>query len=331
MPAIPASFQHHGNSVKVLILGAAAGGGFPQWNSNDTTARRVRARDPAVRPSTQSSIGVSADGRRWVLFNASPDLRQQINDNVALQPGKDDGLRASPLAAIVLTSMDVDHVAGLLNLRESQPLAVYGHGRVLEVLARNSIFNVLSPAFVARRPLRFGDWQDISDQPGRSLGIAVRPFPVPGKIALWLEDAAAPRLGTTEGDTLGLEISDGGRSFFYVPSCAAMSPDLESRLRNASLVFFDGTLWRDDEMVAARVGTKTGQRMGHMSCCGSSGTIAAFESLRISRKVFIHINNTNPLLVEDSPERLEAEAAGWEVAYDGMEIVLERTMVPAGI
>ena len=266
-----------------------------------------------------------------MLFNASPDLRQQINDNIALQPSKDDGLRASPLAAIVLTSMDVDHVAGLLNLRESQPLAVYGHGRVLEGLARNSIFNVLSADFVARRPLRLGGWQDICDQRERPLGIAVRPFPVPGKIALWLEDAAAPHLGTTEGDTLGLEISDGGRSFFYIPGCAAMSPDLESRLRNASLVFFDGTLWRDDEMVAARIGTKTGQRMGHMSCCGASGTIAAFEPLRVSRKVFIHINNTNPLLVENSPQRLEAQAAGWEVGYDGMEIVLERTMVAAGI
>ena len=159
----------------------------------------------------------------------------------------------------------------------------------------------------------------------------MRPFLVPGKIALWLEDATAPGLGTTEGDTLGLEIANGDRSFFYIPGCAAMSPDLESRLRNASLVFFDGTLWRDDEMVAGRVGTKTGQRMGHMSCSGASGTIAAFEPLRVSRKVFIHINNTNPLLIGDSPERLEAQAAGWEVAYDGMEIVLEHTMVAARI
>ncbi len=280
---------------------------------------------------TQSSIAVSADGKKWVLFNASPDLRQQINDNSALQPGPDDGLRASPLAAVVLTNADVDHVAGLLNLRESQPLAIYGHPRVLEVLARNSIFNVLSPLFVDRRPLRPGGWENILDQPGLPLGIAVRAFPVPGKIALWLEDATAPGLGTAEGDTLGLEISDGKQSFFYIPGCAAMPADLAQRLKGAALVFFDGTLWRDDEMIAAGVGTKTGHRMGHMSCSGSQGVMAAFEDLQVGRKIFIHLNNTNPLLVQDSAERRAAETAGWEIAHDGMEIVLERALVPAGV
>jgi len=266
-----------------------------------------------------------------VLFNASPDLRQQINDNAALHPAPEDGLRASPLAAVVLTNADVDHVAGLLNLRESQPLAIYGHPRVLEVLARNSIFNVLSPIYVDRRPLRPGGWENILDQAGQPLGITVRAFPVPGKIALWLEDATAPSLGTTEGDTLGLEISDGKQSFFYVPGCAAMPAELARRLKGAPLVFFDGTLWRDDEMIVAGVGTKTGQRMGHMSCSGPQGTMAAFESLQVGRKIFIHLNNTNPLLVGDSAERRMAEKAGWEIAHDGMEIALERTLVGAGI
>jgi pyrroloquinoline quinone biosynthesis protein B len=315
--------------VKILVLGAAAGGGFPQWNSNDRIARRVRA--GALSPMTQSSIAVSADGRRWVLFNASPDLRQQINSNAALHPGPDDGLRASPLAAIVVTNADVDHVAGLLNLRESQPLALYGHSRVLEVLARNSIFNVLSPIHVDRRTLHLGNWEAIRDQSGQALGISVRAFAVPGKIALWLEDATAPGLGTAEGDTLGLEISDGKQSFFYIPGCAAMPADLAQRLMGAALVFFDGTLWRDNEMIAAGVGTKTGQRMGHMSCSGPQGTMAAFEGLRVERKIFIHINNTNPLLVQGSAERHAAEAAGWEIAHDGMEIVLERTLACAGI
>jgi len=315
--------------VKILVLGAAAGGGFPQWNSNDATTRRVRAGE--LKPMTQSSIAVSADGKRWVLFNASPDLRQQINANSALQPAQNDGLRASPIAAVVLTNADVDHVAGLLNLRERQPLALYGHPRVLEVLARNSIFNVLSPLFVDRRPLQPGGWEQLRDQGGESLGVAVRSFPVPGKIALWLENTTVPDLGTTEGDTLGLEISDGKQSFFYIPGCAAMPADLENRLKGASLVFFDATLWRDDEMILAGVGTKTGRRMGHMSCSGPDGTIAALGPLQAARKIFIHINNTNPLLVEDSPERHAAEAAGWEIAHDGMEIVLERTLAPAGI
>ncbi len=310
--------------MKILVLGAAAGGGFPQWNCNDATARRVRAGDPAVRPSTQSTIAVSGDGGRWVLFNASPDLRQQINDYPALQPGPAHGLRASPIAAVVLTNADVDHVAGLLNLRESQPLSIYGHPRVLEVLARNTIFNVLNPDFVARRPLRLDAWQTVHDRDGQDLGIVVRPFAVPGKVALWLEKAGAPALGTMEGDTIGLEISDRRQSFFYIPGCAAMNADLEQRLAGAALVFFDGTLWRDDEMIAAGVGTKTGGRMGHMSCSGEDGTIAAFATLGARRKLFIHINNTNPLLVRNSAERREAEAAGWEVAYDGMEIAFER-------
>ena len=184
---------------------------------------------------------------------------------------------------------------------------------------------------MARRPLQPGGWENILDPGGQPLGIAVRPFAVPGKIALWLEDAMAPDLGTAKGDTQGLEISDGDRSFFYIPGCAAFTPDLGNRLKGASLVFFDGTLWRDDEMVAAGIGSKTGRRMGHMSCSGPDGTMAAFENLHVSRKVFIHINNTNPLLIKGSPERVAAQAAGWEVAYDGMEIVLERTLVPAGL
>lgn len=311
--------------MKILVLGAAAGGGFPQWNSNDTTACRARAGDPDVRPQTQSSIAVSADGERWVLFNASPDLRQQINDNAALQPRGGGSLRASPLAAVVLTNADVDHVAGLLNLRENQGLSVYAHARVLDVLAANSIFNVLNPAFVARRALATESWQAIRDPEDRDLGISVRAFAVPGKVALWLEDAGTPGLGTVEGDTLGLEISANGAACFYIPGCAAMTPRLARRLTGAQLVFFDGTLWRDDEMIVAGVGAKTGLRMGHMSCSGPEGVIAAFRDLNVARKLFIHINNTNPLLIQGSPERRTAQAEGWMVAQDGMEITLEHT------
>ena len=317
--------------MKILVLGAAAGGGFPQWNSNDDTAHRARAGDPLVRPQTQSSIAASADGKRWVLFNASPDLRQQINDNRALQPQPGDGLRASPLAAVVLTNADVDHVAGLLTLRESQPLAVYGHARVLDVLARNSIFNVLNPAFVARRALPLDIWETVRDRDGLDLGVSVRAVPVPGKVALWLEDAQAPGLDSVDGDTLGLEIRGAGKSFFYIPGCAAMTPELAQRLAGAALVFFDGTLWRDDEMIGAGVGAKTGRRMGHMSCQGSDGVITAFRPLRVARKLFIHINNTNPLLIEGSRERRVASAEGWEVAHDGMEIAFERTLAGAGV
>lgn len=317
--------------MKILVLGAAAGGGFPQWNSNDAVARRAREGDPALPHQTQSSIAVSADGVRWVLFNASPDIRQQIDRNPALHPGAGDGLRATPIAAVVLTNADIDHVAGLLSLRESQKLALYGHARVLDVLARNSIFHVLNPDFVARRTLELEQATAIHDRDGDLLGITVRAFAVPGKIALWLEDGATPGLGTAEGDTLGLEISDGHNSFFYIPACAAMTPALARRLSGASLVFFDGTLWEDGEMIAAGVGRKTGTRMGHMSCSRPDGTIAAFRLLNVARKLFIHINNTNPLLDRQSPQRRQAEAAGWEIAHDGMEITLEHALAGAGV
>jgi len=309
--------------LHILVLGAAAGGGFPQWNSNDPVARRARAGDVMTRPRTQSSIAVSTDRKKWVLFNASPDLRQQINENHQLQPTADSPLRASPIAAVVLTNADVDHVAGLLNLRESQKFAVYGHDRVLDVLTRNSIFNVLNPDFVARLPMPLDTDLALRDGNNEDLEVRVRAFAVPGKVALWLEDKNAKNFGTADGDTIGLEIMDGsGSSFFYIPACAQMTPELAARLRGAALVFFDGTLWRDDEMIAASVGTKTGGRMGHMSCDGDQGSIAAFAGLNVQRKIFIHINNTNPLFVANSPERAIAKAAGWQVAEDGMEIDL---------
>jgi pyrroloquinoline quinone biosynthesis protein B len=309
--------------MHALVLGAAAGGGFPQWNCNDERSRRTRAGDPRLSPRTQSSLAVSADGRRWVLLNASPDLRQQINERRQLQPGPDDPKRSSPITAVVLTNADVDHVAGLLTLRENQAFALYAHTRVLDVLAENSIFNVLNRDVVSRRPLPFDQTFALHDAAEQPLGLEVNAFPVPGKTALWREDDAQPAFGTREGDTIGLAIrsGDGTRTLFYIPGCAAMPNDLVQRLRGAALVFFDGTLWRDDEMIVQGVGQKTGLRMGHMSCSGPEGSMAAFEKLDVARKVFIHINNTNPLLDAGSAERSEAERRGWEVAYDGMEIM----------
>jgi pyrroloquinoline quinone biosynthesis protein B len=310
--------------MHVLVLGSAAGGGFPQWNCNDEASRRARAGDPRFSPRTQSSLAVSADGRRWVLLNASPDLRQQINERRQLQPGPDDPTRWSPIAAVMLTNADVDHVAGLLTLRENQPWTLYGHPRVLDMLAENSIFNVLNRDFVRREALTLYEPIGLCDAAGHALDIEVTAFGVPGKTALWREDATQPSFGTQTGDTLGLAIRSGDttNAFFYIPGCAEMSDDLAERLRGAALVFFDGTLWRDDEMIVQGVGRKTGRRMGHMSCSGPQGSMAAFENLQVARKVFIHINNTNPLLDVSSAERNEAEQRGWDVAFDGMEIVL---------
>lgn len=307
--------------LHTIILGSAAGGGFPQWNSNDEAARRVRAGE--IPSCTQSSLAVSADKKRWALLNASPDIRQQINERRQLQPHNGDPVRSSPIAAVVLTNADVDHVAGLLSLRESQPFALYAHKRVLEVLAENSVFNVLNRECVARRELALDTPLELCDTGNAPLGLRLTAFAVPGKVALWREDKTDMSLGTREGDTIGLEIrSDQAASMFYVPGCAAVTPALAARLKGAALAFFDGTLWRDDEMIVQGVGKKTGRRMGHMSCSGPDGSIAAFGALEVTRKIFIHINNTNPLLLPDSAERADAEARGWEIAQDGMEISL---------
>lgn len=309
--------------MHIRVLGAAAGGGFPQWNCNHPNSRRARRKDPAAKQRTQSSIAVSKDGLDWFIFNASPDLRQQINDNAFLQPKG--GLRHSPIQGIVLTGADVDFVAGLLHLRESQPLRIYATQRVLDVLAGNSIFNVLNPRFVKRDPVRLDSRVDLVKPDGESMGIVVTPFAVPGKVALWLEDERkGANFGSVEEDTIAIEAraGRGSKRFFYIPACAAISKDLAKRISGAELVFFDGTLYVDDEMIRDGVGYKTGKRMGHMSVSGKDGTMAKLKGLDIKRKIFIHVNTTNPILLDDSEERKAVQKAGWEVAYDGMEIKL---------
>jgi pyrroloquinoline quinone biosynthesis protein B len=309
--------------LRLRVLGSAAGGGFPQWNSNDTASQRARAGDPRAPSRTQASLAVTADERRWIILNASPDLRQQINDNPPLHPRE--GKRHSPIAAVVLTGGDVDNIAGLLTLRESQPLAVYATRRILSILAANSVFNVLNPEFVERRPIAIGESFEVNDRSGASTGIVVEALTVPGKVALYQEDASAGSgLGTQPEDAIGLRVAaaDGGPHFFYIPGCAAMTEALAERVRGAPLVLFDGTLYRDDEMIAAGTGTKTGKRMGHISVADPDGSIAAFAPLGVARKIFVHMNNSNPILLTDSPERASIEAAGWEAAHDGMEIRL---------
>jgi pyrroloquinoline quinone biosynthesis protein B len=299
--------------MRIAVLGSAAGGGFPQWNSNAEGCRRARAGDPAALPRTQASIAVSRDGARWFLINASPDLREQIGRRQFLHPKE--GLRSSPIAGVVLTGGDVDAIAGLLTLRERQPFTLYATARILGVLDANPIFEVLARAVVKRQAVAL-DTPVLLDE-----GLSVELFAVPGKTPLYLEESDAPAIEISEA-TVAAAISDGATTVFYIPGCAAMTPDLARRLAGAALVFFDGTMWRDDEMVEAGLGSKTGRRMGHMSLDGPEGTMAAFEGLGVRRKVLIHINNSNPVLIEDSPQRALAAARGWEVAYDGMEMTL---------
>jgi pyrroloquinoline quinone biosynthesis protein B len=312
--------------MRLKIIGSAAGGGFPQWNCNYRLSKAAREGRATVRPRTQSSLAASADGHGWVLFNASPDIRQQIAETPELQPDPDAPLRSTPIRAVVLTNADVDHVAGLLSLRERQPFAVYATAQVLTVLARNTIFNVLDPTLVPRRVLRPGEQTPICDASDQETGVTVESFPVPGKIALYLEDSAHPEadFSSDSGDTIGVRITGGadGKALFYIPGCARIDAPLRTRIDGATVLLFDGTLYTDDEMIVASVGQKTGRRMGHIAMSGQAGSMAGFAGTTIGRRIFVHINNTNPVLDENSVEHAAVRAKGWEIAHDGMEVEL---------
>jgi pyrroloquinoline quinone biosynthesis protein B len=308
--------------LMVRVLGSAAGGGFPQWNSAGPGCQRARAGDPAARPRTQTSLAVSADGKRWVLLNAAPELTHQILATPALHPAPaHGGMRHSPIAAAVLTGAEVDTLAGLLSLREGHAFALYAAPATLAALAANPIFNVLNPALVARRALPLDAPLALQDAAGEPLGVEVLAFAVPGKVALFQEQGSDPGRADA-GETVGLRVSAGGPALFFIPGCAAMTEALAQRLRGAACVLFDGTLWQDDEMILAGAGSKTGARMGHMSVSGPQGTLDAFAGLDVRRKILIHLNNTNPVLLDDSAQRAIVTQAGWEVGEDGMEIRL---------
>lgn len=311
--------------MRLKIIGSAAGGGFPQWNCNYRLSRAAREGVVGVRPRTQSSLAVSVNGVDWVLLNASPDIREQIAATQELQPSADAPLRSTPIQAVVLTNADVDHIAGLLSLREKQAFALYANQKVLDVLAANSIFQVLDPMLVPRRAMSSGATVELLDAGGRAIGIAMESFAVPGKIALYLEDQsrAQANFGSQDGDTIALRLDAGSRrNAFYVPACARIDEALRERLRGADCLLFDGTVFTDDEMIAAGVGQKTGARMGHVAMSGPDGALARLGDLDIGRRVFVHINNTNPVLDESSAEHALVRDAGWEIAYDGMEIEL---------
>lgn len=314
--------------MRIVVLGSAAGGGYPQWNCGCDVCARAWRGDPTATPRTQSSIAVSADGQRWLLINASPDLRRQILATPALHPHvgtRRRMRRGSPISSVLLTNADVDHVGGLINLRESHRFSLQGSRRVLDALADNPIFGVLRPDLVPRTPLDFDEEHDPADALGVGLGLRVTIFPVPGKVALYMEDPdSGADLGTREGDTVGVRIRDarGGPPAYYIPGCARVDDAVSRRLQGAAVVLFDGTLYRDDELIAAGLGDKTGTRMGHISVDGPDGSLAALRDIDVKRRIYVHLNNSNPLLLSDSPERRHVEREGWEVAYDGMELEL---------
>src|SRR5580704_5433267 len=301
--------------LSVFVLGSGAGGGVPQWNCACAVCALAWSGSPRVKPRTQASIAVSAGAAAGaspvILINASPDLRQQILATPALQPR---GLRASPIEAVVLTGGEVDQTAGLLTLREREPFALYATQGTLSTLAANPIFGVLAADVVKRHAIGAGEPFAL---PG---GIEAELFLVPGKAPLYLEGASPALAAETEAN-VGIELSAAGARLVFIPGAAKLTPAIAARLAGADAVMFDGTLFTDDEMIAAGAGAKTGRRMGHMPVSGPDGTLAALKGMA-RRRILIHINNTNPILIEDSAERRAVEAAGFEVAEDGMRIEL---------
>ncbi|WP_144186472.1 pyrroloquinoline quinone biosynthesis protein PqqB [Elioraea rosea] len=306
--------------MHVRVLGSAAGGGFPQWNCACRLCRGVREGTVKASPRTQESTAVSADGERWVLLNTSPEIRSQIEAFPALHPKAP---RHTPIGAIVLTNGDLDHVLGLLSLRESQPLVVYAAPCVRRgFIEGNSLARTLSrfPGQVTWHDIADGTDIPLADPEGAPLGLTLRAAPAPGRPPPHLK-------GHVEDDPLesigiALTETETGRRMAYVPGTAAITPALRGLMDGADAVFLDGTCWSDDELIAQKLGTATATSMGHVPVGGGGGSLASLAGLEAGRRVLIHLNNTNPLLDEESAERREAERAGWTVAHDGMEIVL---------
>ncbi|MFO1089515.1 MAG: pyrroloquinoline quinone biosynthesis protein PqqB [Hyphomicrobiales bacterium] len=298
--------------MRIVVLGSAAGGGFPQWNCRCAVCDLFWSGDPRVRRRTQSSLAVTGDGRDWVLLNASPDIREQIGATPALRPRS---LRDSPMRSVVVSNGDVDHIGGLISLRESAPFTVHATPEIHAILKANSVFDVLNSESVQRSPISL-------DMPfDAGCGLTVTAFSVPGKVPLFLEQGAALKTDERSGNTIGLEIRDaGGKCCFYVPGCADIDAELSRRIKDAPLVFFDGTVWTDTEMADRGVGTKTGRRMGHLPVSGPDGSLARLKALGVKKVVYVHINNTNPMLVEGSPEAAAVASAGFAVGFDGMKI-----------
>lgn len=294
--------------LRILILGSAAGGGLPQWNCGCKNCCRARRGEIPAR--TQSSIAVSGDGENWAIINASPDIRAQLAAVPALHPR---GPRVSPVVGVLLTNGDIDHIAGLLTLRERQPFTLYATGEISGVIRENRVFDALAADVVPRREVTLDRPVEIAP------GVTAELFAVPGKVPLFLEQGEVQT--DMEGEqTVGVRLTADGASAYYIPGCARLTERLAERLAGAALVLFDGTVWQDDEMIRAGVGAKTGARMGHMAMIGPGGSIESFANLGVERKVYVHMNNTNPVLDPASPERVVAEAAGWIIAEDGMEL-----------
>lgn len=301
----------------IHILGSAAGGGFPQWNCNCRNCDGLRKGQINARPRTQSSIAISDGGGNWVLCNASPDIRTQLEQTPVLQPGRH--MRDTAIGGIILMDSQIDHTTGLLTLREGCPHQVWCTEMVHEDLTTGfPLFNILDHWNGGLQ------WNRIELDAGFTIPAcpALHFTPIP------LRSAAPPysphRNNPHPGDNIGLLVRDtnNGSVLFYAPGLGQLSSQVHDAMATADCLLVDGTLWREDEMAHAGVGTKLGSEMGHLPQSGEGGMIEVLNAYPESRRVLIHINNTNPILDEDSPERAELTRHGIEVAHDGLVINL---------
>lgn len=303
--------------MRVRVLGSAAGGGFPQWNCGCANCRGVREGSLRALPRTQDSLAVSADGASWFLLNASPDVRAQIEAAPVLWPRAP---RNTPIAGVVLSNGDLDHCLGLFSLREGQPLSVYATRAVHAGLREHNAFCRTLERFAGHAVARVidpGERAPLLDALGQASGLSIEAIPAPGKLPIHLEGVRAP----SAGDNVALAVRDEERrrTLVYAPSVAALTPALQAALREADCVLFDGTFWSGDELPALGLGGGRAEDMAHWPVGGGGGSLPFLATLP-GRKLLTHVNNTNPLLIDDTPERRALAAAGVELATDGMEI-----------
>ncbi len=309
--------------MHIKVLGSAAGGGFPQWNCSCTNCARVRQGNFSSRPRTQTQVAVSPDNAVWFLLNASPDLRAQLNAAPELAP---QGPKGPPIAAILLTSADVDAVMGLLHLREFHPLRIFSTRSVRRILTEeNSLFRVLARS---NPPAR---WEELpldrllplvtQSTGGAKSNLFVKAVPLEGAFPDYVSESLRRSL-ENEDAVIGLQFMQNEKRFFFAPNLPGRGESWKRRVTESHLALLDGTFWSDDELAKVQRGNKSPQEMGHLRLSGGSGLLDQLHLAAKTRRVLIHLNNTNPVLDEGSTERQAVVNAGWEVAYDGMEFTL---------
>jgi pyrroloquinoline quinone biosynthesis protein B len=310
--------------MRVKVLGSAAGGGFPQWNCGCPNCWRLRRGELKGQARTQAQIAVSSRQSSWILLNASPDLRQQILNDPEFAPAE--GARGTPISAIILTSADSDCVMGLLHLREFQPLRIFATAAVRRIVTEeNSLFRTLQRS---SPPVQ---WVDLTfDRPvpvfeqTASKGnddIFCQAVPLGGEFPDYASERLRRDLRKEEA-VIGLELVQGGKKIFYAPGLPGDDTEWNHHAKECDLALLDGTFWTDEELMNVRGSGMTGRQMGHLPLSGANGLLEQMGNAGRTRRVLIHMNNTNPVLDEESSANRAVRDAGWEVAYDGLEFEL---------